>query len=792
MRIIAIGLGGAGCRIVDQLYATDRRSSNVACVQALAIDVDEPTIKGLKGIPDKGRLFFPAFDVNLTGSESSHPHTATIDIGEIVSKVQNFETGEIDAIILCTGLGGSMTDIAPHIIAGLRSSVVEPIFGLVTLPCLAEGERRSSKAADDIDMLLPLLDGIVLFDNETWYKKIRADKAHLPVKEMGFAEKMGFAKKQQELSTVQATYTLLNEGIVKRISLILRAGEFKADGGIDLAEVVLDSGEVLNTMKGMGFITIGYAVERLPSDPFSFLSRLKPVGLKDEDQKKKASRIIELAKQAIYHEVSTPCDMTSAHKALVLIAGPSHELSMMGFMTVRKWIDRSIAGLETRSGDYPVMNTKNVAIIIMLSGLENIPRVTELMEIREQYRSHRGAEGSVRLDKISLPGKPSTHTGARDVGRPDSAKGAGRRDLRDEIIRLPEKQQPAQDFRTNAPEALLQDVTVPEAPENGHNEPAGAMPVSERKTIPVDGATDQPHRVQKRTILEETAPPPLHDRERGRVTIASPPSARTRIITSDNPKEESGKSLSSSLPNLPFRMNAIKKDGSVSHPGAPDSGARNPPKAKPEEEPVRSRETDRQKIERDLQRQRMRAITGHHTPQAPESQKFRVSGEEHLGTEHQQAGSHRVVGSPEGTRSPNSIGREDQKKVVLVSKKKVATPAFEEFPEESGQVSSETDSVEIDRKENDMETKGSPEHSLTLKDPAYKADDKVFEGKITRRVVQTPANDAGLIHTALKSRKAQSNPDTAEPKGDEGEESRQEETKKARGKTGKHDDISWV
>ncbi len=34
------------------------------------------------------------------------------------------------------------------------------------------------------------------------------------------------------------------------------------------------------------------------------------------------------------------------------------------------------------------MNTKNVAIIIMLSGLENIPRITELKEIQNQYKTH--------------------------------------------------------------------------------------------------------------------------------------------------------------------------------------------------------------------------------------------------------------------------------------------------------------------------------------------------------------------------------------------------------------------
>ena len=426
MRIIAIGLGGAGCRIADSLYATDRRSSKVACVQVLAIDVDEKSMQQLGAIPQNAKMCFSSLEPGTPDSSGEQSQTATIDIGEIISRIQNFESGETDAIFFCCGLGGSMVDVAPHVITGLRSSIVEPIFGLVTLPCLAEGEKISGKAADDIEMLSTLLDGIILFDNETWYKKIRSGKAHLKPKEKGFAEKMGFKKTEKVLSPAQATYSLLNEAIVRRISLILRAGEFKADGGIDLAEVVLDSGEVLNTMKGMGFITIGYAVERLPHDPLSFLSRWKPAGLFNDDQKKKASRIVEIAKQAIYHEISTPCDLTSAHKALILVAGPSHELSMKGFMTVRKWIDRSIAGLETRSGDYPVMNTKNVAIIIMLSGLENIPRITELKEIRSQHnpRQQIPADEARNLD--------------RGVNEPGSGPVASPEQSKDEMIVLKE------------------------------------------------------------------------------------------------------------------------------------------------------------------------------------------------------------------------------------------------------------------------------------------------------------------------------------------------------------------
>ena len=92
-----------------------------------------------------------------------------------------------------------MVDVAPHIIASLRSSTAEPIFGLVTLPCLAEGERHSAKAADDIEMLSPLLDGIILFDNETWYKKTKAHTINTGKKRKGTG---GKARIQEESNLI--------------------------------------------------------------------------------------------------------------------------------------------------------------------------------------------------------------------------------------------------------------------------------------------------------------------------------------------------------------------------------------------------------------------------------------------------------------------------------------------------------------------------------------------------------------------------------------------------------------
>ena len=185
----------------------------------------------------------------------------------------------------------------------------------------------------------------------------------------------------------QKAYKNLNAGIARRFGLLLRAGEISEGGDIETGEVVLDAGEILNTIRGMGFIAVGYAATNITGEKFHIGSLFRPSGTQAESGHKKAEKLVDLAKEAIYENISVPCDLTSAEKALILVAGPSQAISMKGFMTVRKWIDRSIAGMEMRSGDYPVKNTRYIAVIIILAGLSNIPRIKEIRAIREDYTS---------------------------------------------------------------------------------------------------------------------------------------------------------------------------------------------------------------------------------------------------------------------------------------------------------------------------------------------------------------------------------------------------------------------
>jgi tubulin-like protein CetZ len=433
MRVLAIGLGGAGARIVDALYGQDLQGS-VHCMSALAVDFDLDTLMRMKHLPSIGRIHFPPIDPT-----TPYDVQTTIDIEQVMTQIQQVDTIEIDSILIFAGLGGSMVDAAPLIIPELRKSFIEPIFAVVTLPCGGEGKKRSAKAADDIEKLKPLVDAMVLFDNDTWYRRIKDELAITDEKVAKREIPKRLAKKilHQPLNRREYIHHLLNTHISRQMGLILHAGEF-SDVGVEVGEVVLDAGEVLNTLVGMGFVAIGYAAESLPSGYLRFLDRWRPASYFIQNSQNKASRIVSLAKKAIYEEVSIPCDLTSADKALVLIAGPSQELSMRGFQTVRKWIDRSIGGLEMRSGDYPIQNTGHVGIIIMLSGMHNIPRLDELVQLREEYRVELEQEG--QRSEEELPGSPArTETlPVEEIGSggvPSTASAA--RERKDRMITVP-------------------------------------------------------------------------------------------------------------------------------------------------------------------------------------------------------------------------------------------------------------------------------------------------------------------------------------------------------------------
>lgn len=397
MRILTIGVGGAGSRIVDQLYYQDQRSS-ISCISAVVVDTDGNFLSQLRYLPDDAKIFFPAIDPEVHFDVRS-----TVDLNEVLTKIKRMDNIDIDAIMIFTGLGGNLSDIIPDLTKEIRKAYFEPVFVVCTLPYLREGRRQAAKAADDLEKIEEFVDGIILFDNETWYKKIKAS-FEVRIDENGNPVNTPSPYGKSFPENPRDIYLMLNDKISRQIGLLLRAGEFNEDG-FDSAEVVLDAGEVLNTLKGNGITAVGYAIEPLPTNWTDIFDKWLPEKQQNnfsDVSQKRATRIVALAKKAVYEDISVPCDLTSAEKALILIAGPSRELSMKGFQTVRKWIDSSIAGLEMRAGDYPVSNTKFVGIIIMLSGIHNIPRLEEIRRLRDEYLLEQEEKLAIEEDQSLL------------------------------------------------------------------------------------------------------------------------------------------------------------------------------------------------------------------------------------------------------------------------------------------------------------------------------------------------------------------------------------------------------
>ena len=392
MRALLVGIGGAGCRIVETLNAHDERSK-VKSVRSFVFDTDTEVIHSMKSLEVNRRNVLSPSDP----TKKDYTCGDDFDLTSISDCFHEEGVSEVDAIFVCAGLGGRMADLVPRFMEQLENAFPDPVFTILTLPFRSEGAKVSARAAEQLAAIRNMGSASIIFDNETWSGRIETEAAATAAE----LKEDGLPKPLTRRQTSEL-YSDLNEMLARRVGLLLRAGEV-THNGVESAEVVLDAGEVLNTLSGMDIVSIGYATERLPAN---LTGRLKKIFVEKymlDEGHKRTSRIIDLAKQAVYEEVSVPCDLTSAEKALVLIAGPSEELSMKGFHMVRKWIDNSIRGLEMRAGDYPVKSTKYVGVIIVLAGIQNVPRVTELEEIYESYHSEVQKIYGFEEEEVEIP-----------------------------------------------------------------------------------------------------------------------------------------------------------------------------------------------------------------------------------------------------------------------------------------------------------------------------------------------------------------------------------------------------
>ena len=355
MKLAMIGFGQAGGKIVDKFIEYDERTGSGIVRSAIAVNTAKADLLGLDHIPDENRVLIGQARVKGHGVGADNELGAEIaeeDIDEVQGAIDNIPVHEIDAFLIIAGLGGGTgSGGSPVLAKHLKRIYTEPVYGLGILPGGDEGGIYTLNAARPFQTFVREVDNLLVFDNDAWRKTGES---------------------------VEGGYEQINDEIVRRFGVLFGAGEVSA--GDNVAESVVDSSEIINTLSGGGVSTVGYDAEGVElSDSGGLLSRFKS----DDDEIESANttnRITSLVRKAALGRLTLPCEIEGAERALLVVSGPPEHLNRKGIERGRKWLEEQTGSMEVRGGDYPI-NEPNVAASILLSGVHNVPRIKELQQV---------------------------------------------------------------------------------------------------------------------------------------------------------------------------------------------------------------------------------------------------------------------------------------------------------------------------------------------------------------------------------------------------------------------------
>ena len=359
MKLVGVGVGQAGGKILDRLLEYDVTRSTAFLSHAVAVNSATADLTGLDRVPDRDRLLVGGATGGGDGAGTDPEvgeRCVREDLGQIENAVGRAATSDTDAFLVIAGLGGGTgSGGAPVIAERLGEIYAEPVYGLGILPAADEGGIYSRNAATSLQRFVDAADNLLLFDNDA-------------------------ARSSGE--TLSEGYEEINGEIATRFGTLFSAGEIDALGD-DIAESVVDASEIINTLGDRGITSVGYASEVVETadDGGGLLDRFlgsdEPEFATEGDA---TNRITALTRRATLGTLTLPCERDSASRALLIVSGPPEELSRKGIDAARSWLEETTACRTVRAGDYPLAGEDRVAVLVVLSGVTDAPRIESLQE----------------------------------------------------------------------------------------------------------------------------------------------------------------------------------------------------------------------------------------------------------------------------------------------------------------------------------------------------------------------------------------------------------------------------
>jgi hypothetical protein len=308
MRLLSLGLGKKGCRIVGLLGKNGERINNVNLFKCYAIHRELPFLTKIE-LPE-----FNKFTAWLDDDEAARSVVNTI-----FSRNEFFE-----ASLLITELMDDYGfNFALKFGDELMSLSEDPVIVLAILPHLEVGTNY-----EEIRRRLKLL----------------SESSHFLIL---FEERNN-----------------LHQMILNSLNMMALVGEIDLKKKI-AGEVVIDTSDIFNSLLKRGLSTLGYSSTEIKKGFFDKLAFWR----EEEPAKRKSDRMVKLMNRAIDENLSARCDLETAKSVLVLFEGNPDFITMDGMFSCLKLLNQKFPRIEMRYGDYPVPGSKTLRSMVLFSGM---------------------------------------------------------------------------------------------------------------------------------------------------------------------------------------------------------------------------------------------------------------------------------------------------------------------------------------------------------------------------------------------------------------------------------------
>ncbi|MFC7136667.1 tubulin/FtsZ family protein [Halobaculum litoreum] len=351
MKTVLIGVGQAGGKVTSSLVEFDHDMGFDAVKGALAVNSAKADLQPL----DIDTVLVGQDRVKGHGVGGDNELGAAVmqsDAGEVMSALDGRITAEAEAIVVVAGLGAAPGPAGRRSARELNKVYDVPVYAIGILPGRGEGAMYQVNAGRSLKTLVREADATILIDNDAWHSS-------------GESLEEGFDS--------------INDSIARRVGLLFASGE-NVEG---VGESVVDTSEVINTLRSGGVAALGYASAEADDDPDTNINVVTSV-----------------TRNALLTGTSLP-NATKADSALLVVAGKPERISRKGVERARKWVEEETGSMQVRGGDFP-LDSERLAALVLLGGVERSTRMEEFMQRAKEAREEAKRQAEAREDTDKL------------------------------------------------------------------------------------------------------------------------------------------------------------------------------------------------------------------------------------------------------------------------------------------------------------------------------------------------------------------------------------------------------